>query len=113
MNKIKRLLILTMLLVAAVSPAAVADQESREAVSYEALIMNTDMIMNTRQSTFAKIHSVKVLKLSEGAVRIIFNVELTKTDGTFEYEQYEQTLQPGSDWYNQSVTNGKLLDIRE
>lgn len=113
MNKIKRLLILTMLLVAAVPPAAVADQESREVVSYEALIMNTDMIMNTRQSTFAKIHSVKVLKLSEGAVRIIFNVELTKTDGTFEYEQYEQTLQPGSDWYNQSVTNGKLLDIRE
>lgn len=113
MNKIKRLLILTILLVAAVSPAAVADQESREAVSYEAIIMNTDMIMNTRQSTFAKIHSVKVLNLSGGAVRIIFNVELTKTDGTFEYEQYEQTLQPGSDWYNQSVTNGKLLDIRE
>lgn len=113
MNKIKRLLILTILLVAAVSLAAVADQESREAVSYEALIMNTDMIMNTRQSTFAKIHSVKVLNLSGGAVRIIFNVELTKTDGTFEYEQYEQTLQPGSDWYNQSVTNGKLLDIRE
>ena len=108
MNKIKRLLILTILLVAAVSPAAVADQES-----YEALIMNTDMIMNTRQSTFAKIHSVKVLNLSGGAVRIIFNVELTKTDGTFEYEQYEQTLQPGSDWYNQSVTNGKLLDVRE
>lgn len=108
MNKIKRLLSLTILLVAAVSPAAVANQES-----YEAIIMNTDMIMNTRQSTFAKIHSVKVLKLSEGAVRIIFNVELTKTDGTFEYEQYEQTLQPGSDWYNQSVTNGKLLDIRE
>ena len=108
MNKIKRLLSLTILLVAAVPPAAVADQES-----YEAIIMNTDMIMNTRQSTFAKIHSVKVLKLSEGAVRIVFNVELTKTDGTFEYEQYEQTLQPGSDWYNQSVTNGQLLDIRE
>ena len=108
MNKIKRLLSLTILLVAAVPPAAVADQES-----YEAIIMNTDMIMNTRQSTFAKIHSVKVLKLSEGAVRIVFNVELTKTDGTFEYEQYEQTLQPGSDWYNQSVTNGKLLDVRE
>lgn len=108
MNKIKRLLILTILLVTAVSPAAVADQES-----YEAIIMNTDMIMNTRQSTFAKIHSVKVLNLSGGAVRIIFNVELTKTDGTFEYEQYEQTLQPGSDWYNQSVTNGKLLDVRE
>ena len=108
MNKIKQLLILTILLVTAVSPAAVADQES-----YEAIIMNTDMIMNTRQSTFAKIHSVKVLNLSGGAVRIIFNVELTKTDGTFEYEQYEQTLQPGSDWYNQSVTNGKLLDVRE
>lgn len=108
MNKIKRLLSLTILLVAAVPPAAVADQES-----YEAIIMNTDMIMNTRQSTFAKIHSVKVLKLSEGAVRIVFNVELTKTDGTFEYEQYEQTLQPGSDWYNQSVTNGQLLDVRE
>lgn len=108
MNKLKILLSLTILLVAAVPPAAVADQES-----YEAIIMNTDMIMNTRQSTFAKIHSVKVLKLSEGAVRIIFNVELTKTDGTFEYEQYEQTLQPGSDWYNQSVTNGKLLDVRE
>ena len=108
MNRIKQLLILTILLVAAVSPAAVADQES-----YEAIIMNTDMIMNTRQSTFAKIHSVKVLNLSGGAVRIVFNVELTKTDGTFEYEQYEQTLQPGSDWYNQSVTNGKLLDIRE
>lgn len=108
MNKLKILLSLTILLVAAVPPAAVADQES-----YEAIIMNTDMIMNTRQSTFAKIHSVKVLKLSEGAVRIIFNVELTKTDGTFEYEQYDQTLQPGSDWYNQSVTNGKLLDVRE
>ena len=108
MNRIKQLLILTILLVAAVSPAAVADQES-----YEAIIMNTDMIMNTRQSTFAKIHSIKVLNLSGGAVRIIFNVELTKTDGTFEYEQYEQTLQPGSDWYNQSVTNGKLLDVRE
>lgn len=108
MNKIKQLLILTILLVTAVPPAVVANQES-----YEALIMNTDMIMNTRQSTFAKIHSVKVLKLSEGAVRIIFNVELTKTDGTFEYEQYEQTLQPGSDWYNQSVTSGKLLDVRE
>ena len=113
MNKLKALLSILILLVAAVSPAAVADQESREAVSYEALIMNTDMIMNTRQSTFAKIHSVKVLKLSEGAVRIVFNVELTKTDGTFEYEQYEQTLQPGSDWYNQSVTNGQLLDVRE
>ena len=108
MNKLKILLSLTILLVAAVPPAAVADQES-----YEAIIMNTDMIMNTRQSTFAKIHSVKVLKLSEGAVRIIFNVELTKTDGTFEYEQYEQTLQPGSDWYNQSATNGQLLDVRE
>lgn len=108
MNKLKALLSILILLVAAVPPAAVADQES-----YEAIIMNTDMIMNTRQSTFAKIHSVKVLKLSEGAVRIIFNVELTKTDGTFEYEQYEQTLQPGSDWYNQSVTNGKLLDVRE
>ena len=108
MNKLKILLSLTILLVAAVPPAAVADQEG-----YEAIIMNTDMIMNTRQSTFAKIHSVKVLKLSEGAVRIIFNVELTKTDGTFEYEQYEQTLQPGSDWYNQSVTNGQLLDVRE
>ena len=108
MNKLKILLSLTILLVAAVPPAAVADQES-----YEAIIMNTDMIMNTRQSTFAKIHSVKVLKLSEGAIRIIFNVELTKTDGTFEYEQYEQTLQPGSDWYNQSVTNGQLLDVRE
>ena len=108
MNKLKILLSLTILLVAAVPPAAVADQES-----YEAIIMNTDMIINTRQSTFAKIHSVKVLKLSEGAVRIIFNVELTKTDGTFEYEQYEQTLQPGSDWYNQSVTNGQLLDVRE
>ena len=108
MNRIKQLLILTILLVAAVSPAAVADQES-----YEAIIMNTDMIMNTRQSTFAKIHSVKVLNLSGGAVRIIFNVELTKTDGTFEYEQYEQTLQPGSDWYNQSVSNGQLLDVRE
>ena len=108
MNKLKILLSLTLLVVAAVRPAAVADQES-----YEAIIMNTDMIMNTRQSTFAKIHSVKVLKLSEGAVRIIFNVELTKTDGTFEYEQYEQTLQPGSDWYNQSVTNGQLLDVRE
>lgn len=108
MNKLKILLSLTILLVAAVPPAAVADRES-----YEAIIMNTDMIMNTRQSTFAKIHSVKVLKLSEGAVRIIFNVELTKTDGTFEYEQYEQTLQPGSDWYNQSVTNGQLLDVRE
>ena len=108
MNKLKALLSILILLVAAVPPAAVADQES-----YEAIIMNTDMIMNTRQSTFAKIHSVKVLKLSEGAVRIIFNVELTKTDGTFEYEQYEQTLQPGSDWYNQSVTNGQLLDIRE
>ena len=108
MNKLKILLSLTILLVAAVPPAAVADQES-----YEAIIMNTDMIMNTRQTTFAKIHSVKVLKLSEGAVRIIFNVELTKTDGTFEYEQYEQTLQPGSDWYNQSVTNGQLLDVRE
>lgn len=108
MNKLKALLSILILLVAAVPPAAVADQES-----YEAIIMNTDMIMNTRQSTFAKIHSVKVLKLSEGAVRIVFNVELTKTDGTFEYEQYEQTLQPGSDWYNQSVTNGKLLDVRE
>ena len=108
MNKLKILLSLTILLVAAVPPAAVANQES-----YEAIIMNTDMIMNTRQTTFAKIHSVKVLKLSEGAVRIIFNVELTKTDGTFEYEQYEQTLQPGSDWYNQSVTNGQLLDVRE
>ena len=108
MNKLKILLSLTILLVAAVPPAAVADQES-----YEAIIMNTDMIMNTRQSTFAKIHSVKVLKLSGGAVRIVFNVELTKTDGTFEYEQYEQTLQPGSDWYNQSVTNGQLLDVRE
>lgn len=108
MNKLKILLSLTILLVAAVPPAAVANQES-----YEAIIMNTDMIMNTRQSTFAKIHSVKVLKLSEGAVRIVFNVELTKTDGTFEYEQYEQTLQPGSDWYNQSVTNGQLLDVRE
>ena len=108
MSKLKTLLSLTILLVAAVPPAAVADQES-----YEAIIMNTDMIMNTRQSTFAKIHSVKVLKLSEGAVRIVFNVELTKTDGTFEYEQYEQTLQPGSDWYNQSVTNGQLLDVRE
>ena len=113
MNRIKQLLILIILLVAAVSPAAVADQESHEAVSYEAIIMNTDMIMNTRQSTFAKIHSVKVLNLNEGAVKIIFNVELTKTDGTFEYEQYEQTLQPGSDWYNQSVTNGQLLDVRE
>ena len=113
MNKLKALLSILILLVAAVPPAAVANQESREAVSYEAIIMNTDMIMNTRQSTFAKIHSVKVLKLSEGAVRIIFNVELTKTDGTFEYEQYEQTLQPGSDWYNQSVTNGQLLDVRE
>ena len=108
MNKLKALLSILILLVAAVPPAAVADQES-----YEAIIMNTDMIMNTRQSTFAKIHSVKVLKLSEGTVRIIFNVELTKTDGTFEYEQYEQTLQPGSDWYNQSVTNGQLLDVRE
>ena len=108
MNKLKILLSLTILLVAAVPPAAVANQES-----YEAIVMNTDMIMNTRQSTFAKIHSVKVLKLSEGAVRIIFNVELTKTDGTFEYEQYEQTVQPGSDWYNQSVTNGQLLDVRE
>ena len=108
MNKLKILLSLTILLVAAVPPAAVADQES-----YEAIIMHTDMIMNTRQSTFAKIHSVKVLKLSGGAVRIVFNVELTKTDGTFEYEQYEQTLQPGSDWYNQSVTNGQLLDVRE
>lgn len=108
MNKLKILLSLTILLVAAVPPAAVANQES-----YEAIIMNTDMIMNTRQTTFAKIHSVKVLKLSEGAVRIVFNVELTKTDGTFEYEQYEQTLQPGSDWYNQSVTNGQLLDVRE
>lgn len=108
MNKLKALLSILILLVAAVPPAAVADQES-----YEAIIMNTDMVMNTRQSTFAKIHSVKVLKLSEGAVRIVFNVELTKTDGTFEYEQYEQTLQPGSDWYNQSVTNGQLLDIRE
>lgn len=108
MNKLKALLSILILLVAAVPPAAVADQES-----YEAIIMNTDMIMNTRQSTFAKIHSVKVLKLSEGAVRIVFNVELTKTDGTFEYEQYEQTLQPGSDWYNQSVTNGQLLDVRE
>lgn len=108
MNKLKALLSILILLVAAVPPAAVANQES-----YEAIIMNTDMIMNTRQSTFAKIHSVKVLKLSEGAVRIIFNVELTKTDGTFEYEQYEQTLQPGSDWYNQSVTNGQLLDVRE
>lgn len=108
MNKLKTLLSILILLVAAVPPAAVADQES-----YEAIIMNTDMIMNTRQSTFAKIHSVKVLKLSEGAVRIVFNVELTKTDGTFEYEQYEQTLQPGSDWYNQSVTNGQLLDVRE
>ena len=108
MNKLKALLSILILLVAAVPPAAVADQES-----YEAIIMNTDMIMNTRQSTFAKIHSVKVLKLSEGAVRIVFNVELTKTNGTFEYEQYEQTLQPGSDWYNQSVTNGKLLDVRE
>ena len=113
MNKLKALLSILILLVAVVPPAAVANQESREAVSYEAIIMNTDMIMNTRQSTFAKIHSVKVLKLSEGAVRIIFNVELTKTDGTFEYEQYEQTLQPGSDWYNQSVTNGQLLDVRE
>ena len=113
MNKLKILLSLIILLVAAVPPAAVANQESRETTSYEAIIMNTDMIMNTRQSTFAKIHSVKVLKLSEGAVRIIFNVELTKTDGTFEYEQYEQTLQPGSDWYNQSVTNGQLLDVRE
>ena len=108
MNKLKALLSILILLVAAVPPAAVADQES-----YEAIIMNTDMIMNTRQSTFAKIHSVKVLKLSEGAVRIVFNVELTKTDGTFEYEQYEQILQPGSDWYNQSVTNGQLLDVRE
>lgn len=108
MNKLKALLSILILLVAAVPPAAVSDQES-----YEAIIMNTDMIMNTRQSTFAKIHSVKVLKLSEGAVRIVFNVELTKTDGTFEYEQYEQTLQPGSDWYNQSVTNGQLLDVRE
>ena len=108
MNKLKALLSILILLVAAVPPAAVADQES-----YEAIIMNTDMVMNTRQSTFAKIHSVKVLKLSEGAVRIIFNVELTKTDGTFEYEQYDQTLQPGSDWYNQSVTNGQLLDVRE
>ena len=108
MNKLKALLSILILLVTAVPPAAVADQES-----YEAIIMNTDMIMNTRQSTFAKIHSVKVLKLSEGAVRIVFNVELTKTDGTFEYEQYEQTLQPGSDWYNQSVTNGQLLDVRE
>ena len=108
MNKLKALLSILILLVAAVPPAAVADQES-----YEAIIMNTDMIMNTRQSTFAKIHSVKVLKLSEGAVRIVFNVELTKTDGTFEYEQYEQTLQPGSDWYNQSVINGQLLDVRE
>lgn len=108
MNKLKALLSILILLVAAVPPAAVADQES-----YEAIIMNTDMIMNTRQSTFAKIHSVKVLKLSKGAVRIVFNVELTKTDGTFEYEQYEQTLQPGSDWYNQSVTNGQLLDVRE
>ena len=107
MNKLKALLSILILLVAAVPPAAVADQET-----YEAIIMNTDMIMNTRQSTFAKIHSVKVLKLSEGAVRIIFNVELTKTDGTFEYEQYDQTLQPGSDWYNQSVTNGQLLDVR-
>lgn len=112
MNILKKSLFLTTLLAIAVAPA-VANQESREAVSYEALIMNTDMIMNTRQSTFAKIHSVKVLKLSEGAVRIVFNVELTKTDGTFEYEQYEQTLQPGSDWYNQSVTNGQLLDVRE
>ena len=39
MNKLKTLLSLTILLVAAVPPAAVADQES-----YEAIIMNTDMI---------------------------------------------------------------------
>lgn len=108
MNRIKQLLILTILLVTAVSPAAVADQES-----YEGIIMNTDMIMNTRQSTFGKIHSVKVLQLTGGVIRVVFNVELTKTDGTFEYEQYSQDLQPGADWYNQTVTEGKLLDIRE
>ena len=107
MNKLRTLFLTIALLVAAV-PSAVASQES-----YEGIIMNTDMIMNTRQSTFGKIHSVKVLQLAGGVIRIVFNVELTKTDGTFEYEQYSQDLQPGADWYNQTVTEGKLLDIRE
>lgn len=113
MNKLRTLFLTITLLVATVSPTVAADQESREAVSYEGIIMNTDMIMNTRQSTFGKIHSVKVLQLTGGVIRIVFNVELTKTDGTFEYEQYSQDLQPGADWYNQTVTEGKLLDIRE
>lgn len=91
------------------APKALADSQE----SYEAIIMNTDIVMNTRQSTVGKIHSVKVLTLTNGVIRIIFNVELTKNDGTFEYEQYSQELQPGSDWYNQSVIEGKLLDIRE
>lgn len=107
MNKIKTLFLTITLLVAAVSPAALGQE------SYEGIIMNTDMIMNTRQSTFGKIHSVKVLQLTGGVIRVVFNVELTKTDGTFEYEQYSQDLQPGADWYNQTVTEGKLLDIRE
>lgn len=108
MNKLRNLFLTIALLVATVSPTVAADQES-----YEGIIMNTDMIMNTRQSTFGKIHSVKVLQLTGGVIRVVFNVELTKTDGTFEYEQYSQDLQPGADWYNQTVTEGKLLDIRE
>lgn len=108
MNKLRILFLTIALLVATVSLTVAADQES-----YEGIIMNTDMIMNTRQSTFGKIHSVKVLQLTGGVIRVVFNVELTKTDGTFEYEQYSQDLQPGADWYNQTVTEGKLLDIRE
>ncbi len=108
MNKLRSLFLTIALLVATVSSIVAADQES-----YEGIIMNTDMIMNTRQSASGKIHSVKVLQLTGGVIRVVFNVELTKTDGTFEYEQYSQDLQPGADWYNQTVTEGKLLDIRE
>lgn len=109
MNKLKTLLICTSLLVSG-APIALADNQGE---SYEAIIMNSGIIMNTRQSTFAKVHSIKVMKLDAGVIRVVFNVELTKADGTFEYEQYEQELQPGSDWYNQSVIDSKLLDVRE
>lgn len=103
-----RFLIVINLLVMLAMPS-MANQES-----YSAQVADTNLIINTHNVNYVKVRGVRLIQHDHGdPVTVELNIEMIKNDGSTKFEQYSQTLQLGTEYYDQLVVDGKLVNIGE
>lgn len=104
----KKLLMLTTLLVMLAIPAIAQDSgEINKKETYQNLVLYPSIGINTRMLTMVRIQAIQV-KTYLNTTKVILTVEQAWESGLHENVNYEVELNAGTDYYNENVIEGQV-----